>query len=106
MKGELVVACGPFVGELGWEMFGFSSVVRAIKQDDTFAGYKTLVMTRAGHYPIYRGVADLLVPLPSWYTSLGLEGASYGAVGLTAELFGELIRYFRRFYKGAEWHIA
>ena len=103
MKGEQVVACGPYIGEFGWELMGFSSVVRAIKQDDMFQDFKFLVMSRAGCYPIYQGVADMFVPLPSWYTSLGLEAASYGAVGLTLELYGELLKYFRRFYRNSEF---
>lgn len=102
MKGENVVACGPFLGEFGWELGYFSSIVRAIKADDNFKGFKFLVFSRAGHYPIYHGVADLFVPLPTWYTSMGLEGASYGAVGLTSEIWGNLIKYLRRFYKGAK----
>lgn len=101
MKGENVVVCGPFVGELGWELMGFSGIVRAIKSDEIFNPWEFVVMSRAGHYPLYRGVADLFVPLPSWYTSLGLESASYGAVGLTIEIYSELLRYLRRFYKNA-----
>jgi hypothetical protein len=102
MNGENVVVCGPMIGEFGWELMGFSSIVRAIKADDAFNSYKFIVMSRAGHYPIYQGVVDLFVPLPTWYTSLGLESASYGAVGLTSQIYSELIKYLRRFYKGAK----
>ena len=78
MKGEKVLAVGPFIGEFGWELMGFSSIIRFMRTDPTFNGYKIAVFSHAGRYPIYHNFVDLFVPLPSWYTNYGFPQASYG----------------------------
>ena len=96
--GEKIVAAGPFIGELGWELMGFSGIVRYLKNQDVYKDHKFLVMTHQSRYPIYHDFADQIVPLPSWFTNAGYESASYDAIGLHPLIYGDLIKYFRRFY--------
>ena len=101
-EGEKVVAAGPDIGELGWCLSGFSGAVRYIKSDSQYRSHKFVVFSYPGRYPIFHDFANLIVPLPNWFTNLGLPQASYDCVGITPEIYGDLIKYFRRFYYKAE----
>lgn len=84
--------------ELGWELMGWSGYIRYLSKQEAYKEYKVFVMTHPGRYPIYHDFAHQIVPLPNWYLKYGLESASYDAVGITPEIYSELIKYFRRFY--------
>lgn len=102
MKAERVIAAGPFLGELGWELSGFSGAIRYMKTDPQFSQYKFVVMSYAGRYPIYHDFADLFIPLPSWFTNLGLVQSSYEATSISPQMYGDLIKYMHRFFTAAE----
>ena len=101
MKGKRVVACGPFYGELGWSLSGWSGAIRHVAFNNEYKDREFLVMDYAGRYPIYHDFATL-VPLPTWFTSAGLQQASYDVVGMNPDLYSKLIKYFRRFYEDAD----
>ncbi len=51
-----VIFFGPFVGELGWELFRWSGFIRWFKQKHP--NKKIIVATRSGREDLYYGVAD------------------------------------------------
>ncbi len=96
-KSERVLACGPILGELGWNLFAFSGIARFLKKSSPYQNHTCLVMANKGHYPIYQ-FADQFVPIPSWFDNYNFISASYDMPNMPAEVYGNLIKYFRRFY--------
>lgn len=92
-----VLACGPILAELGWELFAFSGIIRFLNKHSLYKNHTCLVMANKGHYPIYQ-FADQFVPIPSWFDNYGFISASYDMPNMPADIYGNLIKYFRRFY--------
>jgi len=52
---------GPFIGELGWEMYRFAPYIISLKKE--FPSKKMVVFTRPSRFDLYGSYADILVPL-------------------------------------------
>jgi len=103
MKGEKIVAAGPFLGEVGWDCFGWSGVIRHLKSLPIYSGHKFMAMSYQNRYPLYHSFVDYFIPLPSWFTNCGFQQASYDVIGMPPEMYGNLIKYFRRFYRDSDY---
>ncbi len=70
---------GPMVGELGWACSRWQAWCR-YRRHHEFAGLKSMMVDYDWRYPLYADYIDEFIPLPDWFTQLGLEQDCYEAV--------------------------
>jgi hypothetical protein len=74
---------GPMVGELGWACSRWHAWCR-YRRFMEFPNHRSIAADYDWRYPLYADFTDEFIPLPKWFTDLGLEQDCYEAVPLDA----------------------
>lgn len=74
---------GPMIGELGWACSRWHAWCR-YRRFMEFPNHRAIAADYDWRYPLYADFIDEFLPLPEWFTRLGLEQDCYEAVQLDA----------------------
>jgi hypothetical protein len=96
---------GPMVGELGWACSRWHAWCR-YRRFHEFANLKSIVADYDWRYPLYSDFIDEFIPLPEWFTQMGLEQDCYEAVApgspagavMEVGLYTRLTDWFKQYY--------
>jgi hypothetical protein len=96
---------GPMIGELGWACSRWHAYAR-FRRFTEFGHCRSIAADYDWRFPLYADFIDEFLPLPDWFTQLGLEQDCYEAVQPDAgpgaitpyEVYANLVAHFRQFY--------
>jgi hypothetical protein len=104
---------GPMTGELGWACSRWHAWCR-YRRFVEFPNCRSLAVDYDWRYPLYSDFIDEFIPLPKWFTDLGLEQDCYEAVlpeapaggVMPQDMYTELLNYCKQYYNvGTTWTI-
>lgn len=96
---------GPMIGELGWAVSRWQGWCR-LRRFTEFGNLRSIAADYNWRYPLYADFVDEFIPLPDWFTNLGLSqdcyeappsGAPAGTVTPPA-VYADLLHYFQGCY--------
>jgi hypothetical protein len=104
-EGTDTVFFGPMAGELGWACSRWHAWCR-YRRFIEFPNHRSIAADFDWRYPLYSDFIDDFIPLPQWYTDIGLEQDCYEGVLAEAppggvmpqDIYNSLIDHFRQFY--------
>jgi hypothetical protein len=96
---------GPMIGELGWSVSRWHAYCR-LRRFTQFKHCRSIAVDYGWRYPLYADFIDEFIPLPEWFTGLGLEQDCYELVPLDSpagsvtpqEVYVGILNYCRQFY--------
>jgi hypothetical protein len=96
---------GPMLGELGWSVSRWHAYCR-LRRFTEFKFCRSVAVDYGWRYPLYADFIDDFIPLPDWFTELGLEQDCYEVVPLDSpagsvtphEVYASILDYCRQLY--------
>jgi hypothetical protein len=96
---------GPMTGELGWACSRWHAWCR-YRRFMEFPNCRSVAADYDWRYPLYADFIDEFIPLPKWFTDLGLEQDCYESVlpeapaggMMPQDIYTELLTYFKQQY--------
>jgi len=96
---------GPMTGELGWACSRWHAWCR-YRRFIEFPNAKAIAADYDWRYPLYSDFIDEFIPLPTWFTDIGLEQDCYESVTLDApaggvmpgDVYSSLLQHYQQYY--------
>jgi len=95
---ERAILCGPYVGELGWELLRFAPYCLWKKVKQHKSNVKLIVLTRKDRFDLYGKIADILVPLEIEGDFSKYRGNCFRLDGYPLENYEKIIKRFNGKY--------